>query len=679
MLITKGTYVRWNSKNKRKFVELGYKFTKMRDWLPVKVEHLAIYSDTRVDVICDYCLEEGITERKHNSLWKAYSHYLKEQRYVEKDCCDNCKYKKYRDVLTFKQHKGMLTIDDDGYWTFEENRLKELESFILKHKTIHKMKDHPEGKKLYHNLTNKRRHQDNTSISTMAIGIAIKYGLEINVVAPRKSRNYYQDEFVFYEAIRKIIAEHNNVFPSTPTLLRELKVGFNILEHHGGIYEIKRKLGLNNKEDLRDNSGFYNSSKYEVYVANYLFENKIPYSREEYPFQGYDYRSDFFLPLKDGGGLHVEVWGFERENTSSLGVEYNATRIDKEKHYADVYKNAFISIEGPATFDKNSYKKIQESLYDVFSKYLHLPFKYIEQSVFIPSGLLTNEELFNKVMELSDDTDYVPETTTLVNNGYRPYYNEIIKRFDTYEEFASTFNMKTRFKRRGYWDKEKIQELFLYMLENYGYILTRTEIISNKSDEKIKELSKRIAQIAVIDEKLDLFDFCIRSQKKIPEKEIKWLVNVSENRGATIKGKVSENQQAKAQNILNELKVEPALIIKKANDKTISILKEELFGIFKYMLLNYGQILSLTEYLNARKNDYILNRTEIYKRIRRKKLSMISLKLEFYQSCIEEGVAIPPSEVYWIRKTARGITGNQVQTTSEERAFARKLRDKLRN
>lgn len=46
---------KWNSSNKRKYIDLGYKFTKINDYVTVKAEDLLSSSKIKVIVICDYC------------------------------------------------------------------------------------------------------------------------------------------------------------------------------------------------------------------------------------------------------------------------------------------------------------------------------------------------------------------------------------------------------------------------------------------------------------------------------------------------------------------------------------------------------------------------------------------------------------------------------------------------
>ena len=54
-LITKTVKVKWNSRNKKHYVNLGYEFTKMGNEFEVKVKDLPKGSEVRVDCICDDC------------------------------------------------------------------------------------------------------------------------------------------------------------------------------------------------------------------------------------------------------------------------------------------------------------------------------------------------------------------------------------------------------------------------------------------------------------------------------------------------------------------------------------------------------------------------------------------------------------------------------------------------
>lgn len=96
MLLTKTVKVKWNSKNKKHFVDLGYEFTKMGDEFEVNVHDLTHGSATPIEIMCDYC------GRKVNLLWKTYMVHQKDL--IKKDCCNNpkCTGKKAEETMMAK-------------------------------------------------------------------------------------------------------------------------------------------------------------------------------------------------------------------------------------------------------------------------------------------------------------------------------------------------------------------------------------------------------------------------------------------------------------------------------------------------------------------------------------------------------------------------------------------------
>ena len=94
MLISRTVKIKWNAKNKRRFVDLGYKFTKMNDTFDVKVEDLSNGSSAKIKVQCDYCGE--IYELQYDT-WTHRNN-------KESDCCGNpnCTSLKAKNVLKEK-------------------------------------------------------------------------------------------------------------------------------------------------------------------------------------------------------------------------------------------------------------------------------------------------------------------------------------------------------------------------------------------------------------------------------------------------------------------------------------------------------------------------------------------------------------------------------------------------
>lgn len=93
MLLTKEVEMRWNARNKSRFEDLGYKYTKMKDSFMVKVEDLSEGSNVTVEVQCDYC------KRIYEVQWHSYISLKKKEN--NSDCCSNpeCTGKKAKESL----------------------------------------------------------------------------------------------------------------------------------------------------------------------------------------------------------------------------------------------------------------------------------------------------------------------------------------------------------------------------------------------------------------------------------------------------------------------------------------------------------------------------------------------------------------------------------------------------
>ena len=101
MLISKTVIMKWNSKNKKRFVDLGYEFTKMNDEFKINVSDLSDGSMMPVKVKCDYC---GL---EYEKPW--YNYLLENKKStIHKDCCRGCK--KYKIVETAQDKYGVNSV-----------------------------------------------------------------------------------------------------------------------------------------------------------------------------------------------------------------------------------------------------------------------------------------------------------------------------------------------------------------------------------------------------------------------------------------------------------------------------------------------------------------------------------------------------------------------------------------
>jgi hypothetical protein len=81
MLITEYTKIKWNPKICNRYIELGYKFTKIGEEFLVSVNDLTDYSKAKIYCICDYC------GKQYETNW---SNYKKQKKGIlNKDCCSN--------------------------------------------------------------------------------------------------------------------------------------------------------------------------------------------------------------------------------------------------------------------------------------------------------------------------------------------------------------------------------------------------------------------------------------------------------------------------------------------------------------------------------------------------------------------------------------------------------------
>lgn len=96
MLLTKEVEVSWERANKRRYVDLGYEYTKLKDKFTIPIEHLSKGSHVDVEVLCDYCNKNIIT--------KEYRIYIvqNEKSNIHKDCCDECWNLKLADSMELK-------------------------------------------------------------------------------------------------------------------------------------------------------------------------------------------------------------------------------------------------------------------------------------------------------------------------------------------------------------------------------------------------------------------------------------------------------------------------------------------------------------------------------------------------------------------------------------------------
>lgn len=149
MLITKIVKVKWGKRNKKYYKELGYKFTNFGDEFEVKIKDLSDSSPIKVEVLCDYCLKEGI----RTIISKPYYKYKRDNvnAIIKKDCCNNCKGKKIKEsnLIVYGVESIFLTPNVKSAteqsikntrldFSLIENKCKELDYILITKKEEYK-------------------------------------------------------------------------------------------------------------------------------------------------------------------------------------------------------------------------------------------------------------------------------------------------------------------------------------------------------------------------------------------------------------------------------------------------------------------------------------------------------------------------------------------------------------
>lgn len=76
-IITKEVTTKWNNMNKDLLVSKGYKYTKYRDEVVVKVDDLSDGSSIKIETECDWCKKRlKTTYKSHNDAIKTFGNYL---------------------------------------------------------------------------------------------------------------------------------------------------------------------------------------------------------------------------------------------------------------------------------------------------------------------------------------------------------------------------------------------------------------------------------------------------------------------------------------------------------------------------------------------------------------------------------------------------------------------------
>jgi len=111
--------LKWNSANRKRYVDIGYEFTQWGDEFLINVEDLTKTSRASITVICDYC---GL---EFPSNYKKYNHNL-DRSIIKKDSCSRCVADKRKEDYLIKYGKESVN-------QVEEVKNKKKQSYIKRY------------------------------------------------------------------------------------------------------------------------------------------------------------------------------------------------------------------------------------------------------------------------------------------------------------------------------------------------------------------------------------------------------------------------------------------------------------------------------------------------------------------------------------------------------------------
>jgi hypothetical protein len=393
--------------------------------------------------------------------------------------------------------------------------LKQIENYINKYGNVNKLLTTDEGKIIYNYFRSHNEYMED---------VLIEMGYRWQELKRVVSAGYFDDFNRIEQSINTFI-QVNNRFPTRKEIQRNLRIDLRYVDKFGGINGLKKILDYNDINDLIDLRGDYNGSVYEYQVANFLIENglKDKYKREQHPFskeEGY-YRSDFTFYEVDRKEIHIEIWGYDDNPNSEMCKIYNAKRKIKEDLYKK-YTDQIILISLDCEIFQKTIPEIIRKLYEILIPYLHLEYKDINYKTLLAPGNMSEDEIFEKLMESSID-----ENTFPIVEDVRGIVREIRKRGYTYFDFAKKYN-KELSKIKNMWSNQLVFDYFEQLAD--AGLTINTDNMNNISVTLSSQANKFDGFCS---NKLNFLQQYLSTNKTINKEEVNWLIFVANNRTTT--------------------------------------------------------------------------------------------------------------------------------------------------
>lgn len=525
-----------HSKTIKYYKDLGYEIplqenrkVKIGTKIKVHVLDLPNGSHAEVKVQCDNC---------GDVYYIPYRGLLKNYNKSNRVFCSSCAREENRQCIDyFSEDKHCSKWQDEKY------AREQLKIFIEKYGTLKGMSlIDPSGANI---LANFRKY--NHSLK----GITMQLGYDYNKLKGLYYDEGYLDNFSNFEKVTNDFIEENGYFPTLKNYKHDLHIPESVVQKHGTMAELQKRIMGDNNNLLEDDSGFFNRSHYEYIVAQFLIHNDIRYKREQYPFTPPNHllRSDFTI-YTSTEEYHVEIWGFYKtDNTSSRSHQYNKKRMIKEELYKQ-HGIKLISIN-PDIFN-HPLNEIQALLTEIFQPILDQKLSLIDVSYLINPTKLSDEELLAEIMKYSTNDKLLPYQSVL-QEKCPSILNEMLKRYGNQNTFARKMGKMTHSKKKM-WDKDFALNLLIYIHDKYNCIPTRTELNYNeeyKSDDTLIGMSDGLPQAfgTYTDGVLVFYEFAVENSINFSDRDLEYLTNLKN--GRFFGRMATEERKFRATKILN--------------------------------------------------------------------------------------------------------------------------------
>lgn len=489
----------------------------------VNVLDLQCGSHVRVKIECDYCNTPYDTE---------YRVYLRNRERSNRTYCQKC-------ALKHVQKETKHRVVKNHKWASREYALEQLDSFIKVNGTLKGMTvNNTEGARIRSGFRN-----NGYDIRELCEELGYDY---LELCGKYYDDGYLDDYENFKHEVNKFI-DHYGCFPTLKNFKYDLHIPINVVAKYGGVKNIQKDVMCDNNNLLEDDRGFYNSSHYEYMVAQFLIHNNVDYLREQFPFpKPYNMlRSDFTFFDSNKHKYHIEVWGYYQTDLSTRAIEYNKNKIHKE-HLYEKYNMTLISIE-PNTFNF-PIPKIQDNLYAIFSPYINKKLMKIDIKYMVNPNKMSDSELLNRIMEYSDDDNYLPKNETLRERN-PSLLNEMVRRYGGQNAFAIKHN-KLTYSKVGMWDENFALNILRYMHDTYGFLLSKNAI-RMQNDDMLIGFMNGIQKVfgSLVDGYLYFYNYCLENRVALHKNDVAYLQNIINGRYFNNKTATTERKQ-KAKDIL---------------------------------------------------------------------------------------------------------------------------------